>query len=123
MTDMLCPLKWTDCDSCNNKQKCIDGMFTPDEDRTPIIKAAVIAEVSTQAEAVEGAKRLKGETLQLNDTTGFWSEWGKYSTPNLHSKEPMPAGQGTPGGGGSSGKIKKDTKGNKKPVYIWGSTD
>lgn len=113
---MKCVNGWEDCSMCAFEQKCIAGMFTPEEDRAPIIKAAEIAEASTQAEAVEGAKRLRGE-IRLES---FWKEWGKYRSPNLHSKEPMPAGQGAPGGGGSSGKIKKDTKGNKKPVYEWG---
>ena len=116
---MLCPLKWTDCDSCNNKQKCIDGMFTPEEDREPIIKAAELAEVSTQAEAVQGAKRLRGR-IRLES---FWTEWGKYRPPNLHSKEPMPAGQGTPGGGGHCKVPPKPPY--KMPEYLknWGQVN
>lgn len=116
MIDMECPNGWQGCDDCNNKDRCIAGMFTPEEDRAPIIKAAEIAEASTQAEAVEGAKILKGETLRLNDTTGFWKEWGKYSTPDLHAKEPMPAGQGAPGGGNKSRAPKKPQK--KTPEYM-----
>lgn len=119
INDMVCPYGWISCIRCRNQSICSARKYVPEveTDVDALIKAAAIAEVSTQAEAVEGAKRLKGESGD------FWEEWGKYSTPDLHSKEPMPAGQGAPGGGGSSGKVKKDNKGNKKPVYMWGSTD
>jgi len=114
MNDRECPNGWSDCLNCSHEEQCRKGFYHGEENR--LVEVAEIIEKQIDKEVAEGVKILKA--LPEED---FWAEWGKYSTPNLHAKEPYKCmyGPTAPGGGGMKG-AKKSTKGCKPTVYVWG---
>jgi len=124
-----CPHGWVDCSYCANKQRCDDGTYEPEPepietDLDVVIRAAEVSERVVQAEVMESVEKIRGtwaERFNVMSEDERWQEHGRYQVPNINSKEPYKAMQGAivPGGGGKI-KTKKDTKGHKPTVYVWG---
>lgn len=122
-----CPNGWEDCSLCANDQACDDGTYRPEpelieSDLDVVIRAAEICEKVAQAEVVESVEKCRGswfDEYSQMDADERWTDFYKYHPPNLVSKDPVPAGEGSPGGGGSNG-VKQEKKGTKKTIYEWG---
>jgi len=118
-----CPNGWNDCECCAHQRACIAGMYEPEEDSIEIvIKAAKVAEKVVDAEARESAEKVRGTWYEHFISLGpdeALKEFYKFKQPGLHHKEPVPAGEASPGGGSKNG-IKVEKKGTKKTVYEWG---
>lgn len=112
----LCPNLWTECQDCRHDEMCKAGLYHGEE--SIILEIAATVEKQIDKEVAETVANIKKGTWLLAEED-FWTWWGKSSTPNLHAKEPMPAGQGVPGGG-SSNSVKQEKKGTKKTIYEWG---
>lgn len=130
----VCPHNWSDCELCANYAACIAGTYVPEPepiadppaqtDPDILAQAAEISQRVVQAQAVKSANEIKGtwteRYLALSPEEGL-EEFYKFKTPDIHSKEPIPAGNGLPGGGSRSGRRKKSNKGTKIPIEPWTS--
>ncbi|MDQ7094197.1 hypothetical protein REC12_11415 [Desulfosporosinus sp. PR] len=124
-----CPNGWTDCELCayfKNKQ-CYAELYEPEEQTDPEIlrQAAEISEKVVDVGVKKSAEKIKGawngewpEHFMNLSPEDALSEFYKRKTPDLHFKEPMPAGNGIPGGG-SKNKSKKSKTGNKVYTDVW----
>lgn len=127
-----CPNEWTDCELCayfRNKQ-CQYELMEPETEQTDpkiLERAAQVAERSVKAEAIKSVEKIKGtwkgewpEHFMSLNTDEALNEFYKHKTQDLHHKEPLPAGNGIPGGGGKN-RRKKSKKGTKIPIEPWTS--
>lgn len=86
-----------------------------DKRETPIQRAARICDDTVNREARSAAEKLMQKTGD-----DFWAEFnGVRRASNLHSVEPIPAGNPSPKGGGSKSKNKKSKTGNKVYTQVW----
>ena len=111
MEERDCPNGWNNCEECARERECKAGLYHGET----IVEVAKIVEKQMIKEAIKSALVIKG----LQSDNDFWGWWSRSSPPNLHEKQPIPAGEGCPGGG-SSNNVKKTNKGTKKTVYEWG---
>ena len=118
-----CPNGWEDCECCAHQRACIAGMYEPEEDNIQVvIKAAEISEAVVNAEVKESAEKIRGtwaDHYANMSEDERWQDYRKYRAPDLMHKEPVPAGEGSPGGGSKNG-VKGAKKGTKKTIYEWG---
>ena len=116
-----CPNGW-ECTDCQHESFCAIGQYYVEPEIT-IIEIAAKVEKAVVQEASRDARNIKRGTwasqfLSMN-TEQRWKEYGKWPTPHLHYKEPIPLdGLSSPGGGGSKN-AKKNNKGCKPTQYKW----
>lgn len=120
MQDMICPNGWVECNECLHLQKCIAGMYEPEEDEEPIVKTAKIVEKIMHNEAIKSTESIKGTVVEkfskLEGDT-WWREFGKRRASDLHVKEALPLLGGVTHGGGSKSKNHKKPQ-KKMPEYL-----
>lgn len=118
-----CPEGWTDCHLCSNKALCDTNSYVPEQktDIEVVIEAAKISETVINAEVKKNVESIRGTWMEKFDQMSEeerMEEFMRYHLPDLHSKEPVPAGNGLPGGGSKS-KVKKSRTGNKVYIDVW----
>lgn len=116
-----CPNGWTDCSLCANLEMCKAGLYygeSGETDHEILEEAAKVSGRVMQAEAVESAEKIKKGNPAKPYTN--LSKFYAFKTPDLHYREPLPAGDRIPGGGGKN-RCKKSKKGTKIPIDPWTS--
>lgn len=118
-----CPNGWTDCSLCAFKKKCDDGTYVPEleDNELETDLGIVISEVVEPVREEKPKETWRGSwhehVMSLSSDEALKEFYSKHP-PSLHDKEPIPAGNGLPGGG-SKNKVKKSNKGTKVFVDPW----
>lgn len=114
-----CPNGWL-CEDCQHEQQCAIGQYYIEP--ITIIEIAEKIEKEVVKEAVRDARAIMRGTWFDNynrmNADERWNEYGKWPTPHLHYKQPIPLDGPSSPGGGSKSKA-KSKKGCKPTQYLW----